>query len=49
MTEEIAKKFIEQSVYRINENTPKIITCINQLEEAESGSGPIAHPIALVI
>jgi hypothetical protein len=35
MSEEFAKEFIAQSVDRINQNTPKIISCINELEEAD--------------
>jgi hypothetical protein len=35
MSEKFAREFITQSVDRINQNTPKIIRCINELEEAE--------------
>jgi uncharacterized damage-inducible protein DinB len=40
MTEEIVEEFITESVSRINENTPKIIRCINELEEAEVWKRP---------
>ena len=40
MTEEFVREFMEQSVYRINENTPKIIICMNELEEAEIWKRP---------
>ena len=31
----IAKEFIEQSIYRIEKNTPKIIKCLDQLTEEQ--------------
>jgi hypothetical protein len=40
MNEEFAREFIAQSVDRINQNTPKIISCINELEEAEIWKRP---------
>jgi uncharacterized damage-inducible protein DinB len=36
MTAEFIKEFIEQSLYRIDKNTPKIISCINELDEADT-------------
>ena len=35
MTEEFTKEFVAQSANRINQNTPKIISCMNELEEDE--------------
>jgi uncharacterized damage-inducible protein DinB len=40
MTEEIVKEFISESVDRINKNTPKIISCMNELEETEVWKRP---------
>jgi len=40
MTEEITKEFIEQSLDRIDQNTPKIIKCLNELEEDEIWKRP---------
>jgi len=40
MNEELAKEFIAQSIYRINENTPKIIHCVNELGEDEIWNRP---------
>src|SRR4051812_13227285 len=40
MTEEFAKEFITQSVSRINQNTPKIISCMNELGENEIWKRP---------
>ena len=35
MTNKISAEFIEQSICRINENTPRIIRCLNELSEEE--------------
>ena len=40
MTEEIVKEFISESVDRINKNTPKIISCMDELEETEVWKRP---------
>ena len=40
MNEKSAGEFIEQSVYRIKQNTPKIISCINELNEGEIWKRP---------
>ncbi len=40
MTEQLAKEFVAQTVYRINENTPKIISCTNELTEDEIWTRP---------
>ena len=40
MAEEFIKEFIDQCIYRIDENTQKLITCINELEEAEIWKRP---------
>ena len=40
MNEKFAKEFITQSIYRINENTPKIVSCINELGEDEIWKRP---------
>lgn len=43
MTEEFVKEFIDQSITRIDENTQKLITCLNELEEAETWKRPNQH------
>ena len=40
MTEELIKEFIEQSIHRIDENTPRITRCMNELEEADTWRRP---------
>jgi uncharacterized damage-inducible protein DinB len=40
MTEEFIKEFIDQSLYRIGENTTKITTCLDELEETETWKRP---------
>ena len=35
MTENLVKEFIEESIDRIDQNTPKIFKCLNELEEAD--------------
>jgi len=40
MTDEFSKEFIEQSILRLNQNTPKIISCINELNDAEIWKKP---------
>ena len=43
MTEEFVKEFIDQSITRIDENTQKLITCLDELEEAETWKRPNQH------
>src|SRR6185503_5010386 len=40
MNEEFAKEFITQAIYRINENTPKIVSCMSELGEDEIWKRP---------
>jgi uncharacterized damage-inducible protein DinB len=40
MTEEFIKEFIDQSLYRIGENTTKITICLDELEETETWKRP---------
>ena len=40
MSEEFVKEFIDQSIQRIDENNQKIITCLKELEEAETWKRP---------
>ena len=40
MTEEFIQEFISQCLYRIDENTKKISTCLNELEEIEIWKRP---------
>ena len=42
MERTITTEFIEQSIYRINENTPKIEKCLNELTEEEIWKRPNA-------
>jgi uncharacterized damage-inducible protein DinB len=43
MTEDFIREFIDQSVHRIDENTPKLITCVKELGESELWKRPNAH------
>ena len=43
MTEEFIKEFIDQSIIRIDENTQKLVTCLDELEEAETWKRPNQH------
>ena len=43
MTEEFVKEFTDQSITRIDENTQKLIVCLNELEEAETWKRPNQH------
>lgn len=36
----IVQEFIDQSIFRINENTPKIIKCLNELNEEQIWQRP---------
>jgi uncharacterized damage-inducible protein DinB len=40
MSEEFVKEFIDQFIQRIDENNQKIITCLKELEEAETWKRP---------
>jgi uncharacterized damage-inducible protein DinB len=40
MTEEFIKEFIDQSLYRIDENTKRIEKCFDELEETETWKRP---------
>jgi len=40
MAERIIREFIEQSLHRIDENTPRINKCMNELEEADAWMRP---------
>ena len=40
MTKEFIKEFTDQSVYRIGENTTKLITCLGELEETDIWKQP---------
>ena len=40
MSEEFIKEFINQSLYRISENTTKLTTCLDELDEAEIWKRP---------
>jgi uncharacterized damage-inducible protein DinB len=43
MTEEFIKEFVDQSIHRISENTTKITTCLDELEEADVWKRPNEH------
>ena len=43
MTEEFVKELTDQSITRIDENTQKLIICLNELEEAETWKRPNQH------
>ena len=43
MTEEFVKEFIDQSITRIDENTQKLVTCLDELEGAETWKRPNQH------
>jgi uncharacterized damage-inducible protein DinB len=40
MAEKLVKEFIGQSLHRIDENTPRITRCMNELEEADAWMRP---------
>ena len=40
MSEDFIKEFVEQAIYRISENTTKLTTCLDALEEAEVWKRP---------
>lgn len=43
MNEEFIKEFIAQAIHRIDENTPKLTACIQELEEREIWKRPNQH------
>jgi len=43
MTEEFVKELTDQSITRIDENTQKLVTCLDELEEAETWKRPNQH------
>lgn len=43
MSTEIIKEFISQAIYRIDENTQKLTTCVQELEESEIWKRPNPH------
>ncbi|MEP6951889.1 MAG: DinB family protein [Ginsengibacter sp.] len=40
MTNTFMKEFIEQSIYRIEKNTPRIIKCLQEMDEVEIWQSP---------
>jgi uncharacterized damage-inducible protein DinB len=40
MSQELIKEFIDQSIHRIDENTPRIARCMNELDEADTWRRP---------
>jgi uncharacterized damage-inducible protein DinB len=40
MAKDLTKEFIDQSLHRINENTPRVIRCMNELEETDIWKRP---------
>jgi uncharacterized damage-inducible protein DinB len=43
MTNSLMKEFIEQSIYRIEKNTPRIIQCLEEMDEIEFWKSPNDH------
>jgi uncharacterized damage-inducible protein DinB len=43
MNGEFIKEFISQAIHRIDENTPKLIACVRELEEADIWKRPNPH------
>jgi uncharacterized damage-inducible protein DinB len=43
MNEEFIKEFVSQAIHRIDENTPKIASCLQELEESEIWKRPNQH------
>ena len=43
MTEDFIKEFISQAIHRIDENTQKLATCMQELEESEIWKRPNQH------
>jgi uncharacterized damage-inducible protein DinB len=43
MNEEFIKEFLSQAIHRIDENTPKLVTCLRELDEAEIWKPPNQH------
>jgi len=43
MNEEFVREFLSQAIHRIDENTPKLIACVRELDEAEIWKRPKPH------
>ena len=43
MNEEFINEFVSQAIHRIDENTPKIASCLQELEESEIWKRPNQH------
>ena len=43
MNEEFVREFLSQAIHRIDENTPKLIACVRELDEAEVWKRPNPH------
>jgi uncharacterized damage-inducible protein DinB len=43
MAESFTREFITEAIHRIDENTQKLTTCLNELEEVEIWNRPNAH------
>jgi uncharacterized damage-inducible protein DinB len=43
MNEEFIKEFTSQAIHRIDENTPKLVACLQELEEREIWQRPNPH------
>jgi len=43
MNEDFIKEFLSQAIHRIDENTPKLIACVSELEEADIWKRPNQH------
>jgi len=43
MNEQFIEEFIAQAIHRIDENTPKIVACMEQLEEIDIWKRPNSH------
>jgi len=43
MNEEFIREFVSQAIHRIDENTEKLATCMQELEESEIWKRPNAH------
>ena len=47
MNEEFINEFVSQAIHRIDENTHKLTTCLNELEESEIWKRPNQHSNSL--
>ena len=43
MTEDFVREFVDQAIYRISENTTKLTTCLDELDDTDTWKRPNEH------